>query len=97
MKQDINADIDVSEWLLNNKSEIDYQIKLRSNPVFHLLPDSLYDIYILNYENLILSVIRTELQHPFQLNPEQLNSIITKELIQSLYGNSFFIPQQQIK
>jgi len=84
-------EFDITEWLLNNKEGLVENIIRTHNPAYKLLPDVLFDIYLDNYSNKVLNIIKQDLIAPFHLNPEELENI-TKEYIGDILGYDIFKP-----
>lgn len=75
-----NIDYDISEWLLLHKEGLKEQLSsLHKDTSF--FPASLLEIYYSQYEDAALYLIRKEIANSFNLDPESIQTRITKNLI----------------
>jgi hypothetical protein len=87
-------EIDISTWLVLNKDVIEHKLISRHNPHYHLLPGHIPELYIDNYENLVLKTIKEEISQSFNLTPEEILTIINKESIINILGNDILKPKE---
>lgn len=84
-------ELEVSFWLQIHKDGLHEKILSSHNPAYHLFPDNLFDIYLINYENNVIDLIKKEISS-LQLTPEEMYSIINKDFINKVLGNEFLKP-----
>jgi len=85
-------ELEIARWLLDNKKELSEKVQEHHNKAYHLLPDSLIDIYMDNFSNKGVDIIKNEIQDIFNLTPEEMCSILTKEFIKTVLGKEFLEP-----
>jgi hypothetical protein len=85
-------ELEIAEWLQIHKDGLQEKINKTHNPAYHLFPDSLYFIYLENYENNVIDIIKKEIQE-LQLNPEE-NLIINKDFVIMVLGKEILIPNK---
>src|ERR1051325_1226346 len=80
-------ELQVIQWLVQNMIGIKKEIKDSHNPAYHLFPDPYFHIYLENYENNVIAIIKKHIQQSeIKLNPEEINCIITKDWLTMLFG-----------
>lgn len=89
-------ELDIALWLLHNSDGLQAQAAKLHNSHWHLLPGSLLDIYIGNYKNQLISIIKKDIQF-LELNPEEVLDLITPQFVERVLGKSFFAPPKQEK
>ncbi len=77
--------------LLNNREEIKREIDAAHNTAYQLLPAHIIDIYVENYKEHALKIIRGHLAQ-YNLSPEQLAGIIVEKYINNILGKDFLCP-----
>lgn len=80
-------EIEIASWLILNKEGL----TVPHNPAHEFLPDNLYFIYLENYENNVINVIKKEIAQSLQLNPEEC-LLINKNFVIMVLGSQFLIP-----
>lgn len=93
-----HKELDVVQWLISNMFGIKKEIKKTHNPAYHLFPDNFFFVYLDNYAQNVISIIKKHLQESHvELNPEEINLIVTKEWLTMLFGERFLEPPKNIK
>jgi hypothetical protein len=75
---------DISEWILNHKDGLKLKLLSLYRPAYHLFPPAMLSIYLQQYEEGALSIIRKEINNQFNLDPETLLSVITVKFVKSI-------------
>ncbi len=83
---------DIARWIITHRSGLIRKILLTHNSGYHLFPANLIDIYLDNYADNILTIIKREIQNHLNLNPEEISLIVTQDWLKLLLGHKFFIP-----
>ncbi len=92
-KDNNQLECDIARWVIDNKSGLIRKILLSHNSAYHLFPSSFIDIYLDNYADNVLTIIKREIQATnFNLNPEEISLIVTQDWLTMLLGHKFFIP-----
>lgn len=86
-----HSEVDVAEYILNNSEELKKTFLKRHNPAYNLFPDNVFDIYLSNFEEGMLSLLRDEVAKTLNLNPEQ-SFLIDKKFIVELLGDEYLYP-----
>jgi translation initiation factor 2 beta subunit (eIF-2beta)/eIF-5 len=84
-------ELEISEWLLLHKDGL--KDKLKVNTAHHLLPDSLYFIFLDDYSDNMMSLLKKEIQESFNITPEE-NLLINKKFVIMALGEQFLIPNK---
>lgn len=78
--------------LLDNKSNIQDKVNKSHNVAYNLFPDHIQDIYLDNYSDNVLSIVKREIQDLINLSPEEVSMFVTKEFITMILGKEIFKP-----
>ncbi len=85
---------DVAEWLLQHKDGLLSELEARHNINYQLFPDSLFYIYLDQYEQGALSIVQNKIVESFNTNLEDV-SFLTKDFVVKLLGVNFLQPKKE--
>jgi len=88
----INKELEVAEWLIENKEGIEALVKSKAHPAYQFFPDKLFEIYTDAYAKNVINIIKKELEASVLLNPEEVTSFVTPELITAIFGSGLLKP-----
>lgn len=86
---------EVAEYLLNHKEELQKKIAGLYRPAYHLFPPAMQEIYLQQYEDGVVSIVRSELGA--LLNGEQLLTLVTRHLIKKVVPELLEQPESSCK
>jgi hypothetical protein len=79
---------EIGEWLVHNKDSLIEKLELLKKDKVDMFPQSLYDVYLHQYEEAAINLIRSEVTQALNLDPEssfRVNknsiSLTSKELL----------------
>ena len=75
---------DIGEYLLTNISEIEESIKHLYRPANHLFPESMHEIYLQQYEDGVVKIVRQWFSNNTPINGEELLTLITKASLRKI-------------
>jgi hypothetical protein len=83
---------DIAQYILQHKEGLQDKISHLYKPSWQLFPDSIQDIYLEQYEQGVLSILRDELKDAFQLDPEMMQTRISTEFIKKIASDLLIPP-----
>lgn len=87
----MNKETLITEYLITHKDGLLEKIAQLNRPGYEYFPDSLYEIYLEQYEKKALQIIKEEIQYELQLTPEELLNI-SKETVILVLGKEILCP-----
>lgn len=84
---------DIAEWILNNNIFLKEKISSLYRPANHLFPHPMQDIYLQQYEDGAIRIIREELGKALPINGEDLMILVTPKTIRKISKDLLLQPK----